>query len=374
MEPPKNLKEHFTVVDDFFKKTFRQDSALFIGLKTVQYADSAPLEEVAAAAAEAQAPEGGNAVLSTTQGPLVVKLPHRNKHTSGSNFFALSPRLQFLPSGEAVGKVKITCGVVVPKICQVEQGVLLSSNGMVTARLKVNELLEGLELGGHLSVNTLASAAADASVVNFSYQRSDMFTAVKYQLNGLGSSNVAVDFGSKFLNLLVGAGFERQNLSYIEQESGAEKFDAMYVGGGFSGVNWSIGTKFTHTNGSWSNGRIAVLQKLKPSTTVACGYDLDIITSKAKVSLGFSQGVLLRLPHFLQPSNPTYSNGRPPFSRMASVPLIVAFKAESDGSVSATLRSIFNNAIRFGIVVHQNLRSKKKPQFGVVMTLEEESS
>lgn len=432
-EAPHTLKEHFLVVDDFFKKTFREESKLFLGLKTVQYADTRKVSMLSAdetpkkvkgnvgGMKESDAPVvlPATSVIAGTRRSVLVALPtdRNNKVYSTSmdtpNYFAVSPRLQFLANGDTLGKVKLIAGLAIPKMFHLEQDVLLASNGMIRGQIKVLDLMEGLKVTGRIGLNTITSAAEDISSVGLSYLRSDMFSSLLYQRNGIGSSNVAVDFGSKFLNLLVGAGFERERLSFVEASRGVEEIKAMYVGGGFTGLNWSIGAKFTHVNGVWGNGRVALMQKLKPSTTVACLYDLDVAKSAAIISLGFSQGMLLRLPNFLSPSNYSarWRPGGPSTSTLANatsssseaknassnfdgeygqvsgsslplvfplishVPLVFALKAESTGKVSATIRTIFNNSIRCGLVAHYNVLWKNsKPRLGLILSLEQEAS
>lgn len=434
-EDTNTLKKHFAVVDDFFKKTFREECKFFIGLKTTQRADTSKVsvfsshdedkvkgDRISSVQKENASPRGfvPSPVLTHAKGPVLVALPvdkkngRENTFAGGSsNFFAVSPRLQYFTSGETLGKLKLICGLTIPKMCHLEQDVALSSNGMIRGQMKVSDLMEGLKINARIGLNTITSAAEDASSLGFSYLRSDMFSSVLYQRNGLGSSNVAVDFGSKFLNLLVGAGFERSKLSFVEAESGVEEIKAMYAGGGFTGLNWSIGAKCTHANGAWSNGRVAVMQKLRPSTTVACSYDLDMAKSFAIISLGFSQGMVLRLPHFLSPTNSSrWHSGAPTFSGapasvssstlisgasrreseneytrangstlplvfplISHVPLVFALKGESTGKVSATIRTIFNNSIRCGLVAHYNVLWKNsKPRLGVIISLEQEAS
>lgn len=433
-EAPHTLKEHFVVVDDFFKKTFREECKFFLGLKTAQYSEARKVDftsakdgvkkvkDIAATTKEGDFPVAipATSVIDGTKHPVLLAFPtEKNSGKSSTspmgtaNFFAISPRLQFLTNGDTLGKLKVISGLTIPKMCHLEQDVLLASNGMIRGQMKVLDLMEGLKMTGRIGLNTISSAAEDISSVGLSYLRSDMFSSLLYQRNGLGSSNVAVDFGSKFLNLLVGAGFERERLSFLEAASGVEEIKAMYVGGGFTGLNWSIGAKFTHVNGVWGNGRVAMMQKLRPSTTVACSYDLDVAKAAAIISLGFSQGMLLRLPYFLSPSNCTSqwhpgasSPGKHPrvspasevnsssgitvgneycransssiplvFPLISHVPLVFALKAESTGKISGTVRTIFNNSIRCGLVAHYNVLWKNsKPRLGFIISLEQEAS
>lgn len=391
MEAPKTLAEHFLLVDDFFKKTFRDNNTLFVGLKTVQYAETALGSDTLPP--EVLSNEKGSSepmVLQASTKPVAVVRLSPSKGEASSlvsrtpNFFLLSPRMFFTQEGNVLGKVKLLCGVAVPKLGLLEQGVQFWSDGLISGQVKVCDVIDGLNVKGRVAVNTIASAAGDASSINLFYQRPELYSGLNVQRNGLGSTNVAFDIGSKFLNLLVGAGFERQSLSEVDIASGAEQINAMYIGGGFTGWNWSMGAKFTHFNGVWGNGRIAVLQKLRPSTTVACAYDLDTTNSQAKVSIGFSQGMLLRLPCFLRSSlfssrSPSSANNSQNVStaypHTSSLPIVFAAKAESNGNASATIRSMFNNSIRCGVVAHRNFRHpSNKTRFGLVVSVEQDSS
>ena len=79
------------------------------------------------------------------------------------------------------------------------------------------------------------------------YRHNDFYSTIGYQRNYLGSSNLLVDVGSLFLNMLVGAGFERQQLSYLEQKDEIPQVDVMYGGLGYSGENWTVAAKLTRT-------------------------------------------------------------------------------------------------------------------------------
>lgn len=364
METPKTLNDHFAVVDDFFQKTFRDDCQFFMRLKTTQFASSVRTTEVVPA--QATTPSTGAAVVR-----VAAEDAARNP-----NFFSLSPRLKFFTNGEALGKLKLMCGVSFPNVCRLQQSVVLSSDGVVSGKIDAFNLYQGLNVGGHVVVNTIGSPGNDRTSLSAFYTRSNLFSTTRFHRNGLGSSELLADFGARFLNLMVAAGFSRQKLSFVEQQTGAEEEHSMSYGAGYTGVNWSIGGKCIHTNGFWKRNRIALIQKLKPSTTVACEYDLDIQKSKALVTIGFSQGIHLRLPYFLQPSNSplfTAPNNSsvilPP--TIASVPFVVACKGSSDGVLSGTIRTIFNGSLRMGIVAQSNLKHSQRPQMGFSISLED---
>lgn len=375
MEAPSTLNGYFTVVDDFFKKTFRDDALLFVAVKTQQYAESVPGAPILSSTSP-------DSVGVQTDPPVVVDhtstavAPKSAPRTANSVVF--SPRMVLNRDGTALGKVKLTCGVDVPRVCRLEQGLLLNSAGVVAAQGKVRDVLDGLVLTGRVAVNTIAPASQDVTSVSAKYERSDFYSSVGYQRNGLGSSNLLVDCGTSFLNLLAGAGFERQRVSYLEQRDGPEQYDVMYAGVGFTGVNLSMAAKMTRSSDAWSSARVAVLQRLSPSTTVACAYSFDLVESRANVSIGFTQGFRVCLPAFVLPKRtPPTTTAAPAVSTgIAStvVPFVGACKAQSDGQCAVTIRGLFNNAVRWGVVAQRNVLKAGSPvQYGVTLSLEAEA-
>ncbi|GET92376.1 hypothetical protein, conserved [Leishmania tarentolae] len=397
MEAPGTLNNYLSVVDDFFRKTFRDDMCLFAALKSRQYSESilgVNMFAKNAAAVSADAPpaaarESMSKVASADALSATDKFP-----THVSNFLSISPRMALNRDGRAEGKMKVAYEFIVPRVCRMQQALILNSRGAVTVVGSVKGLMEGLTAGVRASVNTLMPASEDVTVGHMHYQRGDKYSSLRYQRNGLGSSNLLLDCGITFFNLLLGAGFERRQLSFLEQKEGPGQLDVMYVGAGFTGMNWSISTKMVRSNDAWSSARMAVLQRLSSTTAVACQYNFDLIDAVAKVSLGFTQGIQLRVPIFIHTKSTALASaspsGRGPSSSSApqgdgtagamipawstSLPLLVAAKAESDGNCSATLRGLFSNFIRWGIVIHTNLlHDKPALKYGLTLSMEYES-
>lgn len=397
MEAPSTLNNYLSLVDDFFRKTFREDMCLFVALKSRQYSESilgVNMFAKNAAAVSADAPPAA-AMESASKLAAADVLSATDKPTTYvSNFLSISPRMALHRDGKADGKMKVAYEFSVPRVCRLQQALTLNSRGAVTVVGSVKELMEGLTAGVRASVNTLMPASEDVTVGHVHYQRGDKYSSLRYQRNGLGSSNLLLDCGITFFNLLLGAGFERRQLSFLEQKEGSGQLDVMYVGAGFTGVNWSIATKIVRLNDAWSNARLAVLQRLSSTTAVACQYNFDLIDTVAKVSLGFTQGIQLRVPMLIHtksnapvsasasraaPSSPSALQVDGPSVAMipawsTPLPLLLAAKAESDGKCSATLRGLFNNSIRWGIVMHTNLLDDKPVlKYGLTLSMEYES-
>ncbi|KAG5494041.1 hypothetical protein JKF63_01875 [Porcisia hertigi] len=397
MEAPKTLNNYLSLVDDFFRKTFRENSCFFMALKSRQYSESILgvnmfAKEAAAMSADATAiPSMESRSKPTSAGaPSLSEAPQ----TSISNFLSISPRMSLRRDGSAEGKMKVAYEFAVPRVCRLHQALTLNSRGAVTVAGNVKELLEGLTVGARGSVNTIMPASEDVTSCHIHYQRGDKYSSLGYQRNGLGSSDLLLDCGITFFNLLLGAGFERRQLSFLEQGEGSAQLDVMYVGAGFTGVNWSIAAKMVRSNDAWSSARMAILQRLSSTTAVACQYNFDLVQAVAKVSLGFTQGIQLRAPMLIHakgtvpipagasvgapssPSTPHAPGTTLPMTPTWSnpVPLVVAAKAESDGNCSATLRGLFSDSIRWGVVAQKNfLDDAAVIKYGLTISIEYES-
>ncbi|EPY24833.1 hypothetical protein AGDE_12149 [Angomonas deanei] len=351
MESPKTLNGYFLVVDDHFRKTFRDDCSLFLALKTFQVSQG-----VRAAADEEKAAK------------------EKSESQIRNSFVLFSPRMIFKKDGTALGKVKISFGLDVPHVCDVEQKIMVDTEGAATGVLLVRNLVEGLLVKGRAQVNAIAPASQDVTGITLHYQPSDFYGSIGYQRNGLGSSNLLVDCGATFVNVLLGGGFERQQISFLEHEDGREQFDVMYAGVGFTGVNWSLGAKMTRTSDSWTSARLALLQRLSDSTAMACSYNFDMGESKAHATIGFMQGIRLRLPTFLIPKRGVSLPGDGSLNPDTLVPLVLACKGSSDGIFSTTVRGFFNQSLRWGLVARRNLLTENSPfQFGFTLSVEADS-
>ncbi|KAG5468357.1 hypothetical protein LSCM1_02337 [Leishmania martiniquensis] len=395
METPRTLNHYLSLVDDFFRKTFRDDSCLFVALKSRQYSESILgvsmfAKDAAAISADALStttPEPAGK-LAAPVAPSLAEKPAAHV----SNFLSISPRMALRLDGSAVGKMKVAYEFEVPHVCRLQQALALNNRGTVTVMGNVSELVEGLKADLRASVNTIMPASEDVTVGRIHYERGDKYSSLGYQRNGLGSSNLLLDCGITFFNLLLGAGFERQQLSFLEQREGSAQLDVMYVGAGFTGMNWSIATKMVRSNNAWTSARVAVLQRLSSTTAVACQYNFDLVDTVAKVSLGFTQGIQLRVPTLIHTKNaaamPASGSGGAPSSASqaangalpmiptwsTSVPLVVAAKAESDGNCAATLRGLFNKTIRWGLVMQRNLLDRTSVvKYGLTLSMEYES-
>ncbi|EKG05129.1 hypothetical protein TCSYLVIO_003802 [Trypanosoma cruzi] len=362
MNPPSKLGEFFGIVDDFFKKTFRDDSRVFVAVKSRQYSESFPGKQLFFTAPPPSPLESGKTDAQTPATAQETAAIASKKE----NYMTFSPRLTINKDGTGFGKVKLGCGLCIQRVCRFEQGLTLTSRGVVATNVKLIDLLEGLELKGRVSVNTIAPASEDVSVATIDYQRRDFYTTLGYQRNGLGSSDLLVDCGTKFFNLLVGAGFERQKLSYLEHHDASAQMDVLYAGLGFTGVNWSIGAKMVRAHDAWNAARVAFYQRMAPNTMVACGYNFDLLESRAHLSLGFSQGFRLRLPTILQQRSEEHLD-----EWTAILPFVGAVKAESDGVCAATIRGIFNGVIHWALIARKNVMLDKSPvQYGVTISME----
>nr|CCC90033.1 conserved hypothetical protein [Trypanosoma congolense IL3000] len=358
MIPPTKLNEFFTIVDDFLKKTFRNESTVFVAVKTWQYSESFPLQQPFFLSAPPADVDQTAAITS--------KGEEEEKVTKTPNSMYFSPRLIFNRDGTCHGKVKLHGGVLIPQICRFEQGLAVNSEGVVSGSLKVGELFDGLEMRGRLEVNTIASPSKDVWSIKTDYQRRDFYSSFNYQRNGLGSSDFLVDCGTKFFNLLAGAGYERQKVSYLEQQDAAAQLDVMYAGLGFTGVDWSIGAKIVRANDMWSTGRIAFYQRVVPDTSVACAYNFDLEESRVHMSLGVSQGFKLRVPTIIQQRACEQVD-----AWTAILPFVGAFKVESTGLCAATIRGVFNGIVHWGLVVQRNmLVHSGVTRFGVTLSVE----
>lgn len=390
MEAQSTLNDYFTVVDDFFRKTFRDDCRLFMAMKSRQYSESVlgvNMFRKDAALLSAEVPRATHRAAHSDDKPNAVSdaagaaagTPD-SPGTSIANFLSISPRMFLRRDGTAVGKVKVAYEFDVPRVCRLQQALAMNSLGAVTAVGKVKDVVEGLTAGVRVCVNTIAPASEDVTSGHVHYQRGDKYSSLRYQRNGLGSSDLLVDCGITFFNLLLGAGFERRQLSFLEQREGSGQMDVMYAGAGFTGLNWSIAAKMIRSNDAWSNAQVAILQRLSPTTAVACQYNFDLAEAAAKVSLGCTQGIQLRLPTLVQTRNSSgtssshvLGDGVVP-SWTASVPLVVAAKAESDGNCSATVRGLFNKSIRWGVVARKNMLDEAaSTKYGLTLSMEYES-
>ncbi|CAG9582187.1 conserved hypothetical protein [Leishmania major strain Friedlin] len=397
MEAPSTLNNYLSLVDDFFRKTFRDEMCLFVALKSRQYSESilgVNMFAKNAASVSADAPPAAAMESASKLAAADVLSAADKPPTYVSNFLSISPRMALHRDGRADGKMKVAYEFSVPRVCRLQQALTLNSRGAVTVVGSVKDLIEGLTAGVRASVNTLMPASEDVTVGHVHYQRGDKYSSLRYQRNGLGSSNLLLDCGITFFNLLLGAGFERRQLSFLEHKEGSGQLDVMYVGAGFTGVNWSVATKIVRLNDAWSNARLTMLQRLSSTTAVACQYNFDLIDTVAKVSLGFTQGIQLRVPMFIHtkssaPVSASASRASPSSpsslqmdgSAVATIPawstplpLLLAAKAESDGNCSATLRGLFSNSIRWGIVMHTNLlEDKPLVKYGLTLSMEYES-
>ncbi|EPY31367.1 hypothetical protein STCU_03491 [Strigomonas culicis] len=145
----------------------------------------------------------------------------------------------------------------------------------------------------------------------------------------------------------------------------------MYAGVGFTGVNWSVAGKVIRASDVWSTARLSVLQRLSPSTAMACAYNFDIAQSVANVTVGFMQGLRLRLPTLFSSRR---ADARTPLPTDSLVPLVWACKAESSGVCSTALRGTFSDSLRWSVIVHKNMLVEKSAfQFGVSLSMENDS-
>ncbi|CCW60709.1 unnamed protein product [Phytomonas sp. EM1] len=298
MEAPTTLDSYFSIVDDFFRKSFRDESIVVLALKTKQVSSLSANDKLFSGKQEDTVVVDRRLDASKPFSQEIAA--HEEAPPSAStSVLTFSPRMFLNRDGKALGKVKLSCIFDVPRVCRAAQSLVLNSDGVVMGKTELRELLEGLVVRGRISVNTIAPASEDVTALNVQYRRNDFYYSTGYQRNGLGSSNLLVSSGTTFFNILAGAGFEHQRLSYLEQQDGGpEQFGVMYAGVGFTGVDWYVGAKMTRTTDSWSGVRLALMQKLSPATLVACAYHFDMVESRANVCLGFSQGLSLRVPNF----------------------------------------------------------------------------
>ncbi|EPY24330.1 hypothetical protein STCU_01593 [Strigomonas culicis] len=359
MEAPKTLNEYFTSVDDLFRKTFRDDCSLFVAIKTTQYSQLANGGKILFSGRD------GNTLLEEGADEEVVLSP------PGGNYVRFSPRMFVRRDATTLGKVKLSFGLDVPKVCSLKQNLRVDSAGVASADLHIRDVIEGLLVKGGASVNFIAPASQDVTSFNISYQPADFYGSAGYQRNGLGSNNLAVECGVTFVNFLLGGGFERQQISFLEHENGKEQIDVMYAGVGFTGVNWSVAGKVIRASDVWSTARLSVLQRLSPSTAMACAYNFDIAQSVANVTVGFMQGLRLRLPTLFSSRR---ADARTPLPTDSLVPLVWACKAESSGVCSTALRGTFSDSLRWSVIVHKNMLVEKSAfQFGVSLSMENDS-
>ncbi|KAH9577439.1 hypothetical protein LSM04_005739 [Trypanosoma melophagium] len=356
MNSPSKLNDFFGIVDDFFKKTFRENTHIFLAVKSTQFSESFPGKQLFFST-DSETPtsnENSNSEVAVTE---TRKTP---------NYMSFSPRLILNRDGSGFGKIKLGCGLRIPHVCHFEQGLILTNGGVVSTNVKLSDLVDGLVLKGRVLVNTIAPASRDVSTATIDYHCRDFYSSLGYQRNGLGSSDLLVDFGTKFFNLLAGAGFERQKISYLEQHDAAAQMDVLYAGLGFSGLHWSIGAKMVRANDVWSNARVAFYQRMAPSTSVACAYNYDLPAAQAHVSLGFSQGFRLRVPTILQQRVEEQVD-----EWTAILPFVGAVKVESNGTCAMTIRGVFNGVVRWGLIAHKNLLIDKDPiRYGLTISME----
>ncbi|CCW66483.1 unnamed protein product [Phytomonas sp. Hart1] len=375
MEAPVTLDSYFSIVDDFFRKTFRDESLVVLALKTTQVSSLSDKDKLFTGQ-----PDNAEVVnrkvhpfrLSSVETATAVA----PSPSASTNVLTFSPRMFLNHDGKALGKVKLSCLFDIPRVCRAAQSLMLNSDGVVMGKTELRELLEGLVVRGRVSVNTIAPASADVTALTVSYRRNDLYYSTGYQRNGLGSSNLLVSCGTTFFNILAGAGFEHQRLSYLEQREGDPgQLGVLYAGLGFTGVDWGVAAKMTRTTDAWSGVRLALMQRLAASTLVACAYDFDLVASRAHVTLGFSQGLPICVPNFARSAavgaRAGSTNGAYAPVWVTLTNWVLACKAESTGLCAATLRGWFNDAIRWGVVVQKNVLQKDSTlRFGLTLSME----
>lgn len=365
MEAPRQLDDYFDIVHDFLYKSFRDDCKLFLGLRSSHSTNIFLKSSKASDAA-----------------PSSVSTVH------------LSPRILIREDGSTYGKVKVAFDVKVPDVCVLQQKLLVGSDGKVIASVKAENIADGLDVSGKITANTIEPATRDESQLSAEYNKRDFYCSGTLTRNGFGSTGSAANFGAKFQDLMLGVGFVKNFFSAAESEQRdlavsvapddvVHEDSQIYVGGGFHGKNWSFGGRLIRSRDLWSNAELSLFRKLAQSTAVACHYGFDLNVSKAHVTLGASQGVLLRLPALLSPRTCGASHASSASASSNSsaseeslwtepIPLVAAMKADSYGNVLTTLRGVFNQTLHWGLVAKRNLCDVSSTwAFGLQLTMEE---
>ena len=363
MEQPQQLDDYFDIVSDFIDKTFRDDAKVFVSVKSSQrstmrffetnQADQLiPTPRKKKAAADDDKKPDGTAATSTAAGTTV--------HT-----VRFTPRMILRNDGTSYGKLKLGCRADISNICNLYQRVFVGTDGLTTFALDVDNLVEGLLLKTKFDINTIEMAAEDRTTAEVEFQRSDFYVNARMSRYGDGGISKDVDFGARFYSLLAGFGFRNfqraggNAVGLVADEVdylGTTRNNRLFVGGGYSGADWTFGGRLIRSDDAWCVAELALYHKVSPTTSLACRYEVDILAAVAKLCLAFAQGFSIPLPPFLGGGN---------------VPLVAAVKSESDGSVSGTLRGRLGQMMQWGIVARKNVMHHGSPtRFGFLISLD----
>jgi hypothetical protein len=356
MEQPQQLSDYFNIVSDFLDKTFRDDAKLFVSVKssqrsTMQFFETNQADQLVPTPRKkkAEAEEGDKKTPATGTTIHTVRF---------------TPRMVLRNDGTSYGKLKLGCRADISNVCNLYQRMLIGTDGLTTFAMDVDNLVDGLQLKSKLSVNTIETANDDCTSAELKYKRKDFYVNCLVSRYGDGGVLKDFDFGARFYSLLAGFGFRNfqrpwsndgipaEDVDYI----GATRNNRLFVGGGYSGTDWTFGGQLVRTDDAWCVAELALYHKVCANTSLACRYELDILGAVARLCIAFSQGIKVPLPSAL-------GGG--------TLPFVAAIKSESDGSVSGTLRGRVGRMMQWGIVARKNvMHHGSSPRFGFLVSLD----
>jgi hypothetical protein len=344
MQTPTQLDDYFIMVHDFLYKSFRDDCKLFLALKSTHRSNISLSRQQTSAGGKDQADAATVSSLSSSSNAAV----------------SLSPRLHIREDGSSFGKVKMALNMAIPEVCDVQQKILVGTDGKASGSLQVDQLVDGLTVRGNVVVNTIAPATEDDSAIHAQFFKNDFYCSTAVSKNGFGTTATGVHFGGRFQDLILGAGITRKYFSAEEADQRMltmqvqqDEDTQVYVGGGMHGKHWAFGGRLVRVNDLWNTAELAMFRKIEASTAVACAYGFDLGVSKAHLTLGASQGFSMRLPLVLTPREHTQCISAQFWSN--PIPLVGAVKGDSFGNVLATLRGVWNRSLEWGVVAKKNL-------------------
>ena len=158
MEQPSTVSDYFDAVDDYFDKQYREDQSFRLAFKSKRPVEILESKSPAAAgAADAKDKE------EKPQGKAVA-----------SSFLKLAPVVSVNRDGSTKGRLKVGSVLDIGDYCSLYQRCGIDTEGKVTVKGDLDEMVPGLQLKAKFEVNTLAPAAEDVVEFESSYARGDL--------------------------------------------------------------------------------------------------------------------------------------------------------------------------------------------------------
>ena len=329
---------YFSAVNDFFEKTFRDETKLFLSIRADQ--DGGPVLQ------------HGTSTTGSSTAP------------SNSNSLFISPRLVINNDGSTYGKFKLGGKLDVDGMADVNLRVIVDTHGKITSKLDVDKTrFENIAFKGSVELNAIEPPSKDLVSVELEYKTvKGLF--LRSQCNfSAAATKAAFESGIKYLNANVGMGLERewannsasgrvptlrdsQDNGALYHNDGSGDQDgsgaagSLYVAAGIHGTlkNWCCGMRINREGNFWSRAEIGMIQKIRRDTFIGCHYFVDLFQPSSFLRLGVGTNVPLRLPFLLAP-----------------YPLKVGFKATTSGDAALSFRGSWQDALWWGVTVRKNL-------------------